>query len=244
MKSRSPWADNCPEAPLSGKENSIVSALDLEAFRATPLTREPFEYLIVPDFVRPEALPAINADYPVIDCPGSFPLAGLRPGPAFRALVREMRGAALREAFEDKFSIDLRRRATLLTVRGRCGTRDGNIHTDAVSKIITVLMYVNPSWEGQGGCLRLLRSPDDLDDVLAEVPPVAGTLVAFRRSDNSYHGHKPFLGPRRVIQLNWVTGSGNAFREVARHQLSAWVKRLLAPLRGREAAAAGRHEMA
>jgi hypothetical protein len=220
-----------------------MSALDLAAFRATPLTRAPFQYLVVPGFVRPAALPAINADYPAIDSPGSFPLGGLRPGPAFAALIREMCGPAMREAFEEKFGIDLRRRATLITVRGRCGTRDGNIHTDTASKIITVLLYVNQSWAGDGGCLRLLRCGHDLDDVLAEVPPAGGTLVAFRRSDNSWHGHKPFIGPRRVIQMNWVTDGGSAFRQVVRHRLSAWVKRLLAPLRGRPVAA-GPEEMA
>jgi len=47
--------------------------------------------------------------------------------------------------------------------------------------------------------LRLLRSPTDLDDVILEVPPQQGTLLAFRRSHNSYHGHKQFSGPRRVI---------------------------------------------
>ena len=38
-----------------------------------------------------------------------------------------------------------------------------------------------------------------------EVPPTEGTLLAFRRSNNSWHGHKPFSGLRRVIQFNWVT---------------------------------------
>ena len=112
----------------------------------------------------------------------------------------------------------------MITARGRCGTRDGNIHTDAVTKIITVLIYMNPHWEEAGGCLRLLRSPTDIEDVLAEVPPVEGTLIAFRRSDNSYHGHKPFIGPRRVIQFNWVTDRGTVGREILRHRASSWVK--------------------
>ena len=36
----------------------------LDALRATPLTREPFPYLIVEGFVGSAALAAINADYP------------------------------------------------------------------------------------------------------------------------------------------------------------------------------------
>jgi hypothetical protein len=203
-----------------------MHALDLAAFRAARLTREPFSYLILPGFVRPEARAAIHADYPRIDRPGSFPLRGLRYGPAFRSLVEALEGPEVRAAFEEKFGIDLAGRPTMVTARGRCGPGDGGIHTDSLTKIITVLIYMNPSWESAGGCLRLLRSGGGLEDVLAEVPPLEGTLVAFRRSDNSWHGHKPFVGPRRVIQLNWVTSAAVRRRELLRHELSAWAKRL------------------
>ncbi|HTU21020.1 MAG TPA: 2OG-Fe(II) oxygenase [Gemmataceae bacterium] len=204
-----------------------MEGLDLAAFRDTPLTREPFPFLIVPQFIKSAARAAINADYPVIDSPGSFPVSGLSYGPGFQKLLDQLRGPAFRAACEEKFAVDLGGRACMITVRGRCGTRDGNIHTDAVTKIITVLIYMNPTWEQTGGCLRLLRSPRDLDDVIVEIPPVEGTLLAFRRSDNSWHGHKPFIGPRRVIQFNWVTTQGVERREVFRHRVSAWMKKTL-----------------
>jgi hypothetical protein len=203
-----------------------MDALDLAALRAAPLTREPFPYLIVPGFVRAEALAAVHADYPPIDSPGSFPVSEVSYGPAFGALLDALTGPRLRAACAEKFGISLAGRPTMVTVRGRCGTRDGNIHTDAKSKIITALIYMNPHWEQAGGRLRLLRSAHDLDDVLVEVPPVEGTLLAFRRTDNSWHGHKPFVGPRRVIQLNYVTDAGTVRREIFRHRVSAWVKRL------------------
>jgi SM-20-related protein len=203
-----------------------MHALDLAALRAAPRADQPFQYVVVPGFVRPEARAALHADYPRIDQPGSFPVGGLTFGPAFEALLAELAGPEVRAAFEDKFGIDLSGRPTMVTVRGRCGPRDGNIHTDAASKLITVLLYMNPQWEGAGGRLRLLRSAHDLEDVLVEVPPEEGTLVAFRRSDNSFHGHKPFLGPRRVVQLNWVTDRGTVRREILRHRFSAWAKRL------------------
>jgi hypothetical protein len=207
-----------------------MHALDLAAFRATPLVREPFDYLVLPGFVREEARAAINADYPQIEQAGSYPVEELRYGPAFRALIDTLRGPEMRQAFEEKFCLDLRHRPTTITVRGRCSSRDGRIHTDTASKIITVLIYMNPRWEDSGGRLRLLRSALDLEDVLLEVPPVEGTLVAFRRSDNSFHGHKPFNGPRRVIQLNWVTDEGSARRAMFRHHVSAWMKRMLGAL--------------
>jgi SM-20-related protein len=208
-----------------------MHGLNLQAFRAAPLTREPFPYLVLPGFVKPAACTAVNADYPRIDDPGSFPVEGLTYGPAFASLIQTLTGPEVRAAFEEKFGLDLKGRPTMLTVRGRCGTRDGHIHTDAVSKIITVLIYLNPAWQGSGGCLRLLRSPTDIEDVLVEVPPLDGTLVAFRRSDNSYHGHKPFVGPRRVIQLNWVVSKGTERYEHFRHRASAWFKRLVGWLR-------------
>jgi SM-20-related protein len=204
-----------------------MPALDLAAFRAAPLTCRPFAYLVLPRFVRPEACAAINAGYPQIDQPGSFPVGALSYGPAFRDFVAAMTGSELRQAFEEKFQIDLRKRPTMITVRGRCGPKDGNIHTDAVRKLITVLIYMNPTWEQSGGRLRLLRSATDIEDALVEVPPEEGTLVAFRRSNNSFHGHKPFTGLRRVIQLNWVTDRWTVQREILRHRVSAWMKRVL-----------------
>jgi SM-20-related protein len=208
-----------------------MNSLDLAAFRATPLTREPFPYLIVPHFVKTAAREAVNADYPIIDSSGSFPVSGLSYGVGFQKLLDELRGPEFRKVCEEKFDIDLSGRATMITVRGRCGTRDGNIHTDAVTKIITVLIYMNPSWEQSGGRLRLLRSPNDIEDVIVEIPPIEGTLLAFRRSDNSWHGHKLFVGPRRVIQFNWVTSQGVERREIFRHRLSAWMKKSLALFR-------------
>jgi SM-20-related protein len=208
-----------------------MDGLDFAAFRATPLTREPFPFLIVPHFVKPAACSAVNADYPVIDSPGSFPLSELTYGPGFQKLIDALRGPEFRKACEEKFGIDLSGRASMITVRGRCGTRDGNIHTDAVTKILTVLIYVNPTWEQSGGCLRLLRSGHDIQDVIVEIPPIEGTLLVFRRTDNSWHGHKPFIGPRRVIQFNWVTTAGVERREIFRHRVSALVKKTLAMFR-------------
>src|SRR5262245_44165172 len=210
----------CGSRAWTETEASLMAALDFAAFRATALCRQPFEYLIVPGFVKPDAHTAINADFPPIERPGSYPLRQLRFGPAFKALVSELNGEEMRRAFQEKFHIDLTGRPTIITVRGRCHEKDGQIHTDTASKIITVLIYLNPSWEDSGGRLRLLRSTHDLEDVLVEVPPVEGTLLAFRRSDNSWHGHKSFAGERRVIQFNWITSHFVARREALRHYFS------------------------
>ena len=203
-----------------------MSLLNLASFRATPLTRDPFQFLIVPGFLRDAPRAELNADFPAIAKPGSFPVSEVPYGRSFGALLDELQGPAFQAAVEEKFGIDLDGRPTMITVRGRCQKKDGRIHTDTETKIITVLIYMNPGWDNETGRLRLLRGPDDLGDMVVEVPPDWGTLLAFRRSDTSYHGHKPFIGERRAIQLNWVTDAAVVEHELARHRMSARLKQL------------------
>lgn len=200
--------------------------LDLARLRAAPLSHEPFEFVVVDEFVRREALPPILADFPEIRGTGSFPIDAVDCGPAFAQLVAVLRAAPLRRTIEEKFEVDLRNRPTLLTVRGRSDGRDGHIHTDSASKIITLLLYMNPVWERREGRLRLLRSPVDLEDYAREVVPLAGTMLAFRRSERSFHGHHPHYGERRSLQLNWVTDASVVRRELGRHRWSARLKAL------------------
>jgi SM-20-related protein len=205
--------------------------LDLEAFRRTALVLDPFPFLVVPGFVSQPMRAVLARDYPDIPEPGSFPIADLDFGPAFAGFVAELEGPAVRAAFAEKFGVDLANRPTMITARGQARAADGRIHTDTPTKLITVLIYMNESWEAPGGRLRLLRSRDSLDDVIAEVPPAAGTLLAFRVTPHSWHGHTPVSGPRRVIQLNWVDNEAVVRRERLRHGLSARVKRLLSFVR-------------
>ena len=204
-----------------------MSAIDLDAFRETRLEREPYDHLVVSGFLRPDAVHTIGADYPKISKAGSYPLSELKFGPAFAALIEELRTPEIETAFAEKFDINLAGRPTMVTVRGQCRAKDGRIHTDTEDKLITVLVYFNDDWQNLDGRLRILRSGDDIEDYASEVPPRAGTLLAFRRSDRSYHGHTSFEGARRVLQLNWVKDSRVVLREHIRHRYSAWFKRLL-----------------
>ena len=200
--------------------------LDLERLRAAPLQRDPFDFVIVENFVGPEHWPALHTDFPPVRNHGSFPFPGVSCGPAFSELAAELAGDELRRAIEEKFAIDLEGRPTMITVRGRSDGKDGRIHTDSATKLITLLLYLNPAWKEPGGRLRLLRRGDDLEDCAAEIPPLSGMMVAFRRSDRSFHGHYPHEGRRRSLQLNWVTDQGVVRREMARHQWSARLKAL------------------
>jgi hypothetical protein len=44
------------------------------------------------------------------------------------------------------------------------------------------------------GRLRLLRNGSDLENYAVEIEPTGGTLLVFRRSDKSWHGHHPYEG--------------------------------------------------
>jgi len=200
--------------------------LDLERLRAAPLCRDPFDFVIVDDFIRTDDLPAVLADFPPVRSHGSFPLGALSCGAAFGALADELEGEELRCEIEGKFAIDLAGRPTMITVRGKSDGKDGGIHTDSATKLITLLLYLNPVWEEAAGRLRLLRRADDLDDCAAEIAPLAGTMVAFRRSAASFHGHYPHRGERRALQLNWVTDETVVRRELGRHAWSARLKAL------------------
>lgn len=202
--------------------------LDLDLVRRATLETDPFPYLVVPGFIPSDARAVLSADFPRIDKVGSFPTTTLDIGRTFAAFLEELEGPGFRDAIAAKFGIDLSGRPTMVTIRGQSGARDGNIHADSKTKLVTVLIYMNESWEAPGGRLRLLRSSDSLDDMVAEVPPDAGTLLAFLVTPHSWHGHAPAFGPRRVIQLNWVTDDGVMRREQARHRFSARVKKLLA----------------
>ncbi len=200
--------------------------LNLAALEQTSVYSSPFPFLAVPNFVDGNALEQIEKDYPAVSLPGSFPLETLRFGPAFARFMADLREPRFRDLMGAKLGIDLKGRPTTITVRGRARERDGQIHLDSKSKLVTVLIYMNGQWEADGGRLRLLNSPSNLDDMIMEVPPARGTLLAFLNTENAWHGHKPFEGERRVIQLNWVRDHWVVWREKARHSLSAMVKKL------------------
>ena len=201
--------------------------LDLAAFRNTPLSTFPFKHMVVNDFILAGYTASVLRAFPQIDHAGLLPVEATRPGAVFQDLLRELTGPDVTAAFSEKFGVDLTHKPAMVTIRGRAQEKDGRIHTDSEAKLITALLYFNEDWRAQGGRLRLLRSATDLEDMITEVPPALGTLVAFQRSDNSFHGHEPYVGERRYVMINWMTGSLAAQRELLRHRLSAQAKKLL-----------------
>jgi len=205
-----------------------TTTLRLDQLAGTPLKTEPFEYLVVRDFLSREALDAARRDYPAVPSAGSHPPAGLKIEGGFKKVIDDFYSPEFRKVIEEKFAVDLADRPLMYTVRGHCRARDGQIHTDTKSKIITVLLYMNDDhWNNENGRLRLLRNGTDLDNFVEEVEPAGGTLLVFKRSDHSWHGHTSFEGPRRALQFNWVTDQSVVDREQNRHGISAFFKKLM-----------------
>ncbi len=209
-----------------------MTYLDYDALDRSPLRRDPYDFLMVENFILPERFGEVSRDFPETPGPGSHPPSELDMRGHFDAMMKELDGPRFRDAIETKFGVDLAERPTMFTVRGHVRSKDGSIHTDTKTKIITVLLYMNEGWESDGGRLRILRSGTDLEDYVAEVPPNGGTLLAFRRSETSWHGHHSHEGPRRAIQMNWVTSQDVVEREQGRHRLSTRVKKLTGALFG------------
>jgi len=203
-----------------------MSYLDLSALDATPVSTDPFPHVVVPHFVPAQRLSEVIADFPAVPGPGSHAPGELKIKGAFKSIVDELLADSFRSAVERKFKIDLSGKPTMYTVRGYVRQKDGSIHTDSKTKIVTVLLYLNEAWAPEGGRLRLLRNGSDLENYAAEIPPIDGNMLIFLRSDSSWHGHRPFEGQRRAIQLNWVTSQDVVDKEQARHGFSTRMKKL------------------
>jgi SM-20-related protein len=201
--------------------------LDIDKLRAATLEREPFEFVIVPALLSAESIRRVNATYPSITKGGSYPIESLKTGMAIKEVIDELDGPEFEAVVAEKFRVDLKGKPKMYSLRGYLRAKDGQIHTDSKDKIITVLLYFNEHWQHQGGRLRLLRNGTDLESYVAEVPPDNGTVLVFKRANNSWHGHHPFEGQRRALQMNWMTSEGSKGFHAIRHKLSAAVKKLM-----------------
>ncbi|MCD6055988.1 MAG: hypothetical protein K0R12_950 [Gammaproteobacteria bacterium] len=201
--------------------------LNLDAIAKASVVGNPYPYMVVSNALREEFMADLVRDFPAIQQGGSFPLSELQYGSLFAKLVQEMQDFPLKEIIAQKFEMDLTNRPAILTVRGFSREKDGRIHTDSKSKLITVLLYLNPDWQHQeSGNLRILHNESDLDNYAAEIPSTAGTMLIFKVTDNCWHGYKPFVGTRRSIQLNYLVDSASVNKQLSRHGLSAKLKQL------------------
>jgi hypothetical protein len=205
-----------------------MAHLNLDKLRAAKVETAPYLYTVVPGFLSADTVRQINATYPKIEKGGSYPIESLDSNMAIKAVIDELDSPAFEQLIAEKFDVALEGRPKMYSLRGYTRAKDGSIHTDSKDKIITVLLYLNENWQQPGGRLRILRDGQNVDNFVAEVPPDNGTLLVFKRSDNSWHGHHPFEGPRRSLQMNWMTSEGSKGFHAIRHKISAVMKKLTA----------------
>jgi SM-20-related protein len=205
-----------------------MAHLELQKLKAARVETQPYAYTIVPGFLGPDSVKRINATYPKIDKGGSYPIESLETGMTIKEVIEELDSPAFEALIAEKFGVALAGRPKMYSLRGYTRSKDGQIHTDSKDKIITVLLYLNENWQHAGGKLRLLKNGHNVDDYVAEVPPDNGTLLVFKRAENSWHGHHPFDGPRRSLQMNWMTSESSKGFHAIRHKISAAVKKLTA----------------
>ena len=164
-------------------------------------------------------------DFPDIDSGGSFPSDNLKQGD-IKKLVEELEGDEFKAILENKLGVDLKDAEVITTLRGFSRFKDGKIHTDSQSKIVTVLLYLNKNWDNEIGNLRLLKKNNDLENYIQEISSEYGNLVAFKVTDNCWHGFMPFEGKRLSIQLNYIHPKSLNMHKI-RHKLSASFKKLI-----------------
>lgn len=195
----------------------------------TLVCREPFAYLIAHGQLPDTARGDLAADFPRYPSAGFFPHERGDCGPSINALIDELTAPAVADWIGTRLGIDgLGHMPTLVTLCRSLNRRHGTIHTDSRSKVATALLYLNESWpDTSAGCLRFLQRADSIEDqVCAEVRPLYGNLVVFRRAENSFHGHLPFEGERRVIQVAWLTSEEEKLRKTRRGKFSRLFKKL------------------
>jgi len=199
----------------------------------TTVRREPFAFMTAHGQLPDAARPDLERDFPRYGEAGFFPWDPADCGPAVNALIEQLTTPEVASAIGTRLGIeDLGQYPTLVTLCRHLNKRHGTIHTDSKSKVATALLYLNPQWpDTSEGCLRFLSRIDDIDAMLEpELKPLYGEFAVFRRADNSFHGHLPYEGERRVVQVAWLVSEEAKLRKTRRGRFSRAFKKLFGRL--------------
>jgi SM-20-related protein len=197
------------------------SVIDIDAVRNAQLSHEPYDFFCGSHFLRQEAIADLRQDFPDIAKPGYLTVDEVLLKGRFKTLIEELEGPELTEALSQKFGRNLHPHPRLTTIMRRSQAKYGAIHTDSASKIMTMLVYMNDAWEpDQGGRLRVLYDDKHYEPYALEVPPTMGHIFGFLRSDKSWHGHEPFVGERKVVQVAWVKDQAELDRKKKRNAVA------------------------
>lgn len=193
--------------------------IDLSAIRNAEIHREPYLHFSGSNFIKADAIAAIQASYPDLHKAGWYPAHDMTFKGAFAKLMADLQSPEIRAALTEKLGEELKSTAEFITIRKYSAAHEGGIHVDGKAKIGNFLVYLNDTWDGgHDGCLRVLRGKDSFDDYVAEVPPTTGTIFGFKPDDHSWHGHLPFVGERRAIQVSWLRDEAALEKKLRRHR--------------------------
>ena len=202
-----------------------LSILNAEAVRSAPLSNRPYDYFLGSGVLQDDKIPDLKRDFPNITKPGYLTVDEVDLKGRFKTLIEEIESEEFSEVLSQKFGKNLHPFPRLTTVRKLSQSKDGRIHTDGPSKVMTLLIYMNDEWQADGaGRLRVLYNENEFEPYAAEVPPTMGTVFGFLRADNSWHGHQPFSGERKVVQTAWITDAKELERKKKRNGVAQFFK--------------------
>ncbi len=204
-----------------------VNILNINSIKNAVVNQQPFPFFTVGNVLNQEVATKVLEDFPAISAGGSFPLDSLEFGEGVKKLVAEIESDSFRQILAEKFEVDLSDKPLMITARGYSRQKDGKIHTDSKSKLLTILIYLNEDWPSPDGRLRILNRGDSLDDYVAEVPASLGQLVAFKVTENCWHGYVPYEGRRQSLQINYLVDDKYTKSHVVRHKVSAFFKKIV-----------------
>jgi len=199
----------------------------------TDVRQQPFPFMIAHGQLPDEARNDLERDFPKYTSAGFFPYDPADCGPSVNKLVQQLTTPEFASAIGRYLGIEnLGQYPTLVTLCRALNKRHGTIHTDSRSKVATALLYLNTQWpDSSDGCLRFLNRVDNIDDLVApELKPLYGEFAVFKRCDNSFHGHLPYEGERRVVQVAWLTSEEEKLRKTKRGKFSRGFKKLFGVL--------------
>ena len=200
--------------------------LNFELIKKAEINSEFYPFFTVQDvFLNKEDHNRITKDFPRINKGGSFPSDSVSYGESIQSLIDTLEGDQMRAILENKFQVHLKDKPVVSTFRGYSRMKDGKIHSDSKTKIITVLLYLNENWDESIGLLRMLKEKDNIDNYIIEIPASMGSMVAFKVTNNCWHGFIPFEGKRCSIQLNYLYKEALSQHNF-RHKLSSFFKKL------------------
>jgi SM-20-related protein len=202
-----------------------LSVLNADAVRSAPLSKEPYSFFLGGGVLKEEAIPELKRDFPNITKPGYLTVDEVDLKGKFKTLIDEIESDEFSTVLSEKFGINLNQYPRLTTIRKLSQSKDGRIHTDGPSKVMTLLIYMNDEWQADGsGRLRVLYDEKSFEPFAAEVPPTMGTVFGFLRADNSWHGHQPFAGERKVVQTAWIVDAKEIERKKKRNGMAQFLK--------------------